>query len=78
MSLSDVGSTVMELLPWPSVSADDAVSLIDTKFPVDHTEPREVLDAYVAARQWVLGTLREGHEFVLLLPLPVQGRSRTV
>ena len=43
---------------------------IDTGFYVDHTEPLEVLRAVHRDRpgQWCLGDLREGHEFLLILP----------
>ncbi len=51
------------------VNVDDCgVSLADTTFYVDHDEPEEVLNSYVEQKKWCLGTLREGHEFLLVLP----------
>ena len=47
---------------------DGAVSLADTTFFVDHGEPEEVLSSYVEQKKWSLGPLREGHEFLLVLP----------
>ena len=47
---------------------DGAVSLADTTFYVDHGEPEEVLSSYVEQKKWSLGPLREGHEFLLVLP----------
>ncbi|KAJ3542325.1 hypothetical protein NM688_g5979 [Phlebia brevispora] len=49
---------------------DGAVSLADTNFPVDHAEPHQVLETYVSANKWPLGSLRDGHEFVLVISLP--------
>ncbi|KAI1787567.1 hypothetical protein LXA43DRAFT_706421 [Ganoderma leucocontextum] len=47
---------------------DGAISLVDTTFYVDHGEPEEVLSSYVAENKWLVGILREGHEFLLVLP----------
>ena len=47
---------------------DGAVSLADTTFFVDHGEPEEVLSSYVKQEKWSLGPLREGHEYLLVLP----------
>ena len=46
------------------------VSLIDTQYPIDHAEPNEALAEYRKLDKWPLGSLLEGHEFLLLVPVP--------
>jgi hypothetical protein len=43
------------------------VACVDTGFFVDHEEPLKALDRLRASREWPLGELREGHEFILIL-----------
>lgn len=55
-----------------------AVSSVDTKFFVDHTEPLEAL-GWVRVREgldWPLGELLDGFEFLLIVPARPHGRSR--
>ena len=53
---------------------DGAIALANTRFYVDHAEPQEALNNYVATGRWRLGSLRDGHEFVLLLRVPAEDR----
>lgn len=46
-----------------------AISSVFTDFYVDHAEPLEALSLYTANRQWVLGELLDGHEFLIILPI---------
>lgn len=39
------------------------VSLIDTHFPVDHTDINKCLDKLISENQWHMGTLPDNHEF---------------
>lgn len=54
--------------------ADGAISLVDTSFHLDHQEPQKVLDGYCAENKWTLGTLRAGHEFVVVVPVSAEER----
>lgn len=45
----------------------------DTSFFVDHAEPQEILQTYNKDNKWAFGELLDGHEFVVLIPVP--GRS---
>ena len=50
--------------------ADDtsgAISSVDTNFFVDHAEPLEALDRVRQVREWPLGELLDGHEFLLMI-----------
>ena len=48
--------------------AGDNVSTIDTKFLVDHAEPEEALRLVKeVGREWHLGSLPEGHEFLVFI-----------
>ncbi|KAJ2975398.1 hypothetical protein NUW54_g11736 [Trametes sanguinea] len=42
----------------------------DTSFFVDHAEPLEILQTYVAEEKWPFGELLDGHEFLVLLSVP--------
>lgn len=46
-----------------------AISSVFSNFYIDHSEPLEVLAAYKARGEWVLGDLLEGHEFLIILPV---------
>lgn len=48
------------------------VSGVDTKFLVDHDEPREALKDIREQWNWPLGELPDGHEYLLI----IQGRHR--
>lgn len=49
--------------------AGESASLIDTQFFVDHKEPSEARAEFERKHNigWPLGTLPEGHEFLLIL-----------
>nr|VWO95802.1 ATP-dependent RNA helicase mak5 (EC [Ganoderma boninense] len=57
---------------------DGAVSLADTTFYVDHGEPDEVLSNYTEQKKWCLGSLRKGHEFLLILPAISPGTTSSM
>nr|VWP00872.1 Uncharacterized protein [Ganoderma boninense] len=57
---------------------DGAVSLADTTFYVDHGEPDEVLSSYTEQKKWCLGSLRKGHEFLLILPAVSPGSASSM
>ena len=65
------GATLRGRLHQPVVSTEDdtVVSLIDTQYPIDHAEPNEALAEYRKLDNWPLGSLLEGHEFLLLVPV---------
>ena len=44
------------------------VSGVNTSFYVDHKEPMDALRRVRETRQWPLGALPEGHEYLLVLP----------
>lgn len=53
--------------------SDDSTGLVcgvDTGFSVDHAEPLGVLREVQGTRNWLLGELLEGHEYLLVLPGP--------
>ena len=57
-----------------SLFGDDssgAVSCVYTEFYVDHKEPLEALNIFRSRNRWCLGELLDGHEFLILLPVPV-------
>ncbi|KAF9467411.1 hypothetical protein BDZ94DRAFT_1305486 [Collybia nuda] len=47
-----------------------AVSSAYTEFFVDHGEPLRALETLQRRKEWCLGELLDGHEFVVLLPVP--------
>ena len=51
------------------------VSCIDTNFFTNHSKPLEALDFVRETRDWPLGDLLEGHEFLLILPVRRRTRS---
>ena len=60
----------------PAVNNDDtiqAVSLVQSNFFVDHTEPLAALAQL--QDNWVLGPLLDGHEFLVVLPATSVRRS---
>lgn len=48
-------------------NADDMVSAVDTRFFIDHDEPKEVLGNIKEVCTWPLGDIHEGHEFLLVI-----------
>ncbi|KAI0633814.1 hypothetical protein C8Q77DRAFT_814120 [Trametes polyzona] len=44
----------------------------NTRFFVDHTEPLDILRTYLERDKWAFGELHDGHEFLVLLPVPRQ------
>lgn len=53
------------------------VSSVDTGFWVDHTEPLEALEWARDTKNWPLGELHDGHEFLLILEVTRRTRSRS-
>ncbi|KAF8812722.1 hypothetical protein BYT27DRAFT_6406453 [Phlegmacium glaucopus] len=47
-----------------------AVSCANTMFYIDHREPLEVLEDFKRQGRWCLGELLEGHEFLIIVPVP--------
>jgi len=45
------------------------ISSIFTQFFVDHDEPLQVLEEYKNRKEWPLGDLLKGHEFVILVEM---------
>ena len=43
-----------------------SISLADTGFFVDHAEPLDILEYTKSTSRWPLGSLLEGHEFIML------------
>lgn len=54
-----------------------AVSSVDTKFFVDHTEALEALTWVREGQEWPLGDLFDGYEFLLILEARRRDRSRS-
>ncbi|KAG0691593.1 hypothetical protein DFH29DRAFT_884126 [Suillus ampliporus] len=50
---------------------DGTVSSVFTSFYVDHAEPLKALKQYKAKGPWALGELLDGHEFLVIFPMPV-------
>ncbi|CDO74243.1 hypothetical protein BN946_scf185031.g8 [Trametes cinnabarina] len=46
-----------------------------TAFFVDHNEPLQVLQTYMSRDRWSFGDLLDGHEFLILVPVPVPPAS---
>ncbi|KAI0772522.1 hypothetical protein BD413DRAFT_612660 [Trametes elegans] len=46
-----------------------------TGFFVDHHEPLQVLQTYMSRDRWSFGDLLNGHEFLILVPVPVPSSS---
>ena len=55
---------------------EGTVSCADTKFFVDHAEPLQALAVVREDVGWPLGTLIEGHEFLLIVEARPRSRSR--
>jgi hypothetical protein len=54
-----------------------AVSCVNTRFFVDHTEPQEALSWVRENMNWPLGELLEGHEFLVIFEVRRRTRSRS-
>jgi len=50
--------------------AQGVVSSVYTEFFVNHDEPLEALAHFQQSRGWSLGNLLDGHEFLIILPVP--------
>jgi hypothetical protein len=48
----------------------NVVSCVYTEFFVDHDEPLEALKVFKEKGRWCLGDLLDGHEFLVILPIP--------
>ncbi|CDO68599.1 hypothetical protein BN946_scf184996.g30 [Trametes cinnabarina] len=46
-----------------------------TAFFVDHNEPLQVLQTYMSRDRWSFGDLLDGHQFLILVPVPVPPAS---
>lgn len=79
--IKEHGKAVMEASPVSYIrearlrgtlfDAEDSAGLVcgaNTEFFVDHDEPLKALNRVREARQWPLGSLPEGHEYLLILP----------
>lgn len=53
---------------FDSEDSSGLVSSADTGFFVDHEKPLKALDRVQQSREWPLGELHDGHEFLLLEP----------
>lgn len=53
------------------------VSSVDTGFFVDHNEPLEALACVREVKEWPLGELLDGHEFLIILEARRRSRSRS-
>jgi GNAT superfamily N-acetyltransferase len=51
-------------------SSSGAVSSVDTRFYVDHEEPLAALKEFKSRGPWLLGDLPDGHEFLIMAPVP--------
>ena len=51
-------------------ATDGSISVANTEYFIDHEEPDAILRYYVEKKQWPLGTLKEGHEFAVIMPTP--------
>ncbi|EEP82640.1 predicted protein [Uncinocarpus reesii 1704] len=58
-------------------SSTGLVCGVDTGFFVDHKEPLEALEIVRETRQWPLGNLLDGHEYLLVLQSKHRFRSAT-
>lgn len=54
-----------------------AISSVNTEFHVDHAQALEALAWVRERREWPLGGLLEGHEFLLILEVRRRDRSRS-
>jgi hypothetical protein len=46
------------------------VSCAFTEFYVDHLEPLNALKVFEGSGRWCLGKLIDGHEYLIILPVP--------
>ncbi|KAI0676064.1 hypothetical protein C8Q78DRAFT_1104353 [Trametes maxima] len=49
-----------------------------TAFFVDHAEPLGILQTYLDNKRWAFGELLDGHEFVVLIPVPKNAKDDDV
>lgn len=54
-----------------------AISSVNTKFFVDHTEPLEALSWVREGLDWSLGELLDGYEFLIMIKVRRRDRSRS-
>lgn len=54
-----------------------AISSVNTKFFVDHTEPLEALSWVREGLDWPLGELLDGYEFLIMIKVRRRDRSRS-
>lgn len=54
-----------------------AISSVNTKFFVDHTEPLEALSWVREGLDWPLGELLDGYEFLIMIKVRRRHRSRS-
>lgn len=54
-----------------------AISSVNTKFFVDHTEPLEALSWVREGLDWPLGELLDGYKFLIMIKVRRRDRSRS-
>lgn len=62
---------------FDSKDISGAVSSVDTKFFVDHTETLEALTWVREGQEWPLGELFDGYEFLLIIEVRRRDRWRS-
>jgi hypothetical protein len=62
---------------FDSEDTSGLVSSVDTGFFVDHEEPLQALEWVRERRDWPLGELLDGHEFILILQATRRSQSRS-
>lgn len=62
---------------FDSENTSGAISSVNTKFFVDHTETLQALEWVREGRNWPLGELVDGYEFLFFIPNTRRGRSRS-
>ena len=62
---------------FDSEDTSGAISSVNTKFFVDHTEPLQALRRIRERLHWPLGELIDGYEFLVLVPISPRGRYRS-
>ncbi|GBE86066.1 predicted protein [Sparassis crispa] len=68
-SVEYIKTAVLRGTLFGDARTDGVISSVSTNFPVDHTEPQEVLDEYVRRGAWKLGKLLKNDEFLILIPV---------
>ena len=76
LSYTQVTGLIFDEKPHPAVDINQTpVSLVKTDFFVDHNEVRIILKDI--REKWILGSLLDSHEFLVVLPATSVRRSKT-